>query len=313
MDINDKIFIAGHRGLAGSALERAFRAKGFNDLLLRSREELDLEDQAGVERLFASEKPRYVLLAAAKVGGIRYNMTYPADFIRSNLSITLNVLESSRRHGVHRLVFFGSSCMYPRVCPQPMKENMLMTGEQEPTSLPYSMAKLAGVTMCEAYNRQHGTRFIPVIPATLYGPGDNFNPEHSHVIPALLRRIHEAKLAGSPAVKIWGSGTPRREFLYIEDLAAAVIFLLGKDGYNETTNISAGSDISIRELAEEICGVVGYGGKLEFDASQPDGAPRKLLDSSKLDSLGWKAKTPLREGLELTYRYFLKTHAVKSQ
>lgn len=306
MELNDKIFIAGHRGLAGSALEKALRGRGFNNLLLLSRKELDLEDQAAVERLFALEKPAYVLLAAAKVGGIKYNMAFPADFIRANLYISLNVLEASRKHGVKRLVYFGSSCMYPKVCPQPMKETLLLTGEQEPTSLPYSMAKLAGSTMCDAYNRQHGTRFLTIIPATLYGPGDNFNPEHSHVLPALLRRVHEAKLAGTPSVKIWGSGHPRREFLYIEDLAEAVLFLLGKDGHNEVTNIGAGSDISIRELAEAVCAVTGYAGKLEFDASQPDGAMRKLLDSSKMDALGWKAKTPLKEGLKLTYDYFLK-------
>ncbi len=308
MEQNDKIFIAGHKGLAGSALERALRAKGFNNLLLRSRQELDLEDQAAVGSFFAAEKPGYVLLAAAKVGGIKYNISSPADFIRSNLYITLNVLEASRKHGVKRLVYFGSSCMYPKVCPQPMKETQLLTGAQEPTSLAYSMAKVTGVIMCEAYNRQHGTQFLPVIPGTLYGPGDNFNPEHSHVIPALLRRLHEAKLAGTPSVKIWGSGTPRREFLYIEDLVDAVLFLLGRDGYNEVTNIGAGSDISIRDLAETIRSITGYGGKLEFDSSQPDGTPRKLLDSSKMDSLGWKAKTPLKEGLQLAYKYFLQNY-----
>ncbi len=311
MELNDKIFIAGHRGLAGSALERVLRAKGFTNLLLRARAELDLEDQAAVDRFFAAEKPRYVLLAAALVGGIKYNMACPADFIRSNLAMTLNVLETSRKHGADRLVFFGSSCMYPKVCPQPMKEDLLLTGEQEPTSLPYSMAKLAGVTMCGAYNRQHGTRFLPVIPATLYGPGDNFNFEQSHVLPALLRRIHEAKTAGLPSVTIWGTGTPRREFLYSDDLAEAVVFLLEKENYTEVTNIGAGTDISIKELAEIICRVTGYRGKIEFDASKPDGALRKLLDTAKLDALGWKARTPFEKGIQRTYDWYLKEGAGK--
>jgi len=307
MQQKDRIYIAGHRGLAGTALEKAFRAAGYDNLLLRGHSELDLEDQAAVERFFAEEKPDHVVLAAAKVGGIKHNNTYPADFIRANLYIAANVLESARRHGVKRLVFFGSSCMYPKVCAQPMKEDALMTGPMEPTSLPYSAAKLAGAVMCQAYNRQHGTQFLPIIPATLYGPGDNFDPEQSHVLPALLRRAHEAKAAGAPALKIWGSGNPRREFLYIDDLARAVLLLLGKDGYTDLTNVGAGCDISVRELAETVCEVTGYKGRLEFDASQPDGTMRKLLDSSKMQTLGWKAKTPLREGLEKTYEYFLKT------
>ncbi|OGR69990.1 MAG: GDP-fucose synthetase [Elusimicrobia bacterium GWD2_63_28] len=309
MDHKDKIYIAGHSGLAGSALVRAFRAAGFNNLLLRAHAGLELEDQAATEAFFAAERPDYVVLAAAKVGGIKYNNAYPADFIRANLYITANILESARKHGVKRLVFFGSSCMYPKICPQPMKEDALMTGVMEPTSLPYSTAKLAGAVMCQAYNRQHGTQFLPIIPATLYGPGDNFNPEQSHVLPALLRRAHEARLAGAPALKVWGSGNPRREFLYIDDLAQAVLFLLGRDGYTDLTNIGAGTDLSIRELAEAACAAAGYKGRLEFDASQPDGTLRKLLDSSKMEALGWKAKTPLAEGLEKTYKYFLETCA----
>ncbi|MDD2806160.1 MAG: GDP-L-fucose synthase [Elusimicrobiales bacterium] len=311
MNKTDKIFIAGHRGLAGTSLVKTLRAAGYDNLLLRTHAELELEDQAAVDRFFAAEKPAYVVLAAAKVGGIKYNNTYPADFIRANLYITANVLESSRKHGVKRLVYFGSACMYPKVCPQPMKEEHLMTGVMEPTSVAYSTAKLAGAVMCQAYNRQHGTQFLPVIPATLYGPGDNFNPEQSHVLPALLRRAHEARLAGAPALKIWGSGNPRREFLYIDDLASAVLFLLQKDGYTETTNIGAGGDLSIRELAETVCRVTGYQGRLEFDASQPDGTMCKLLDPSRLDALGWKAKTPLLEGLAATYKYFLDTCAGK--
>ena len=302
----DKIFIAGHRGLAGSAIMRALTNRGYHNLVVRSHSDLDLENQAVVERFFAVEKPSYAILAAAKVGGIKYNMAYPADFIRSNLYITMNILEAARRHGIQRLIFFGSSCMYPRVCAQPMKESMLNTGEQEPTSLPYSTAKLAGTIMCGACNRQYGTQFLPVIPATLYGPGDSFDPDHSHVLPALLRRIHEARLAGSPSVTIWGSGSPRREFLYIEDLAKAVIFLLEKDGYTEVTNIGAGSDISISELAKIICGITGYKGKLKFDSSKPDGAHQKLLNTSKMDSLGWKAATSLKQGIELTYKWFLE-------
>lgn len=306
---NDKIYIAGHTGLAGSALVRAFRAAGFGNLLLRTHAELELEDQAAVERFFAAEKPAYVVLAAAKVGGIKYNSAFPADFIRSNLFITANVLESSRRHGVRRLVYFGSSCMYPKVCPQPMKEDALMTGTMEPTSLPYSTAKLAGAVMCQAYNRQHKTQFLPIVPATLYGPGDNFDPEQSHVLPALLRRAHEAKVSGAPELLVWGSGNPRREFLYVDDLAEAVLFLLQKDGYADLTNVGAGADLSIRELAEAACAVAGYKGRLAFDASKPDGTMRKLLDSSKMSALGWKAKTPLAEGLAKTYKFFLEKYA----
>ncbi|HBE87787.1 MAG TPA: GDP-fucose synthetase [Elusimicrobia bacterium] len=309
MDKNDKVFIAGHKGLAGDSLVRTFSAAGYDNLLLRTRPELNLEDQAAVDRFFAAERPDYVVLAAAKVGGIKHNSSFPADFIRANLYITANVIESSRRHGVKRLIFFGSSCMYPKVCDQPMREEMLMTGPMEPTSLPYSTAKLAGTVMCQAYNRQHGTQFLPIIPATLYGPGDNFNPDQSHVLPALLKRAHEARIAGTPALKIWGSGKPRREFLYADDLAGAALFLLEKDGYTDLTNIGAGADVSIRELAEAVCEVTGYRGRLEFDVSQPDGAMRKLLDTSKMDSLGWKAKTPLREGLERTYAWFLKEHS----
>jgi len=307
MQQKDKIYIAGHGGLAGTALVKAFRAAGYDNLLLRPRSGLELEDQAAVDRFFSAEKPDHVVLAAAKVGGIKHNSAYPADFIRANLYITANVLESARKHGVKRLVFFGSSCMYPKVCPQPMKEDALMTGVMEPTSLPYSTAKLAGTVMCQAYNRQYDTQFLPVIPATLYGPGDNFNPDQSHVLPALLRRAHEARLSGAPALKIWGSGNPRREFLYIDDLAQAVLFLLGKDGYTDITNVGCGTDHSIRELAEETCRVTGYKGRLEFDASQPDGTPRKLLDSSRIAALGWKPATGLREGLERTYEFFLKT------
>lgn len=309
MDKNDKVYIAGHTGLAGSALVRAFRAAGFGNLLLRTHAELELEDQAAVERFFAAEKPAYVVLAAAKVGGIKYNSAFPADFIRSNLFITANVLESSRRHGVRRLVYFGSSCMYPKVCPQPMKEDALMTGTMEPTSLPYSTAKLAGAVMCQAYNRQHKTQFLPIVPATLYGPGDNFDPEQSHVLPALLRRAHEAKVSGAPELLVWGSGNPRREFLYVDDLAEAVLFLLQKDGYADLTNVGAGADLSIRELAEAACAVAGYKGRLAFDASKPDGTMRKLLDSSKMSALGWKAKTPLAEGLAKTYKFFLEKYA----
>lgn len=305
MDKTTKIYIAGHTGLAGSALVRAFSGAGYSNLLLRTHAELDLEDQAAAERFFASEKPACVVLAAAKVGGIKYNTDRPADLIRANLNITANVLESARRHGAGRLVYFGSSCMYPKVCPQPMKEDALMTGTMEPTSLPYSTAKLAGAVMCQAYNRQHGTQFLPIIPATLYGPGDNFDPEHSHVLPALLRRAHEARLAGAPELTIWGSGKPRREFLYVDDLAEAVLFLLRQDGYTGLTNVGVGSDLSIRELAEAACEVTGYKGRLVFDASKPDGTMRKLLDSSKISALGWKPRTGLSDGLRRTYEAYL--------
>ncbi|HNT98482.1 MAG TPA: GDP-L-fucose synthase, partial [Elusimicrobiales bacterium] len=283
-----------------------FTETGYDELLLRTHAELELEDKEAVEKFFSAEKPDYVVLAAAKVGGIKYNSAFPADFIRANLYITANVLESARRHGVKRLVYFGSSCMYPKVCPQPMGEDALMTGAMEPTSLPYSTAKMAGTVMCQAYNRQYGTQFLAVIPATLYGPGDNFDPEQSHVLPALLRRAHEAAAAGAPSLRVWGSGKPRREFLYADDLADAVLFLLAKDGYTDITNIGAGTDLPISELAEAACAAAGYKGRLEFDASKPDGAMRKLLDSSKLSSMGWKAKTPLSEGLKTTYDWFLK-------
>ena len=282
------------------------RSLGFTGLITRSRGELDLENQQAVAEFFNKEKPEYVVLAAAKVGGIKYNSSFPADFIYSNLAIAVNVIHSAYKNGVKRLIFFGSSCMYPKIAPQPMAEELILTGPVEPTSLPYAMAKIAGVKMCEAYNRQYITEFLPVLPANLYGPHDNFNPEHSHVLPALILRMHQAKISGSRGITIWGSGAPRREFLFVEDLVDAFLMLLDMEGYTELTNIGAGTDVAIRELCEIISGVVGYKGALHFDASKPDGAPRKLLNSSKISSLGWKPRIPLERGIELTYNWFLR-------
>jgi GDP-L-fucose synthase len=301
---NAKIFVAGHRGLVGSALVRALKARGYENLLLRTHKELDLEDGPAVREFFTKEKPAYVFDAAAKVGGIYANDTYPGDFIRSNLLIQANVIDGAYRTGVQRMQFLGSSCIYPKMSPQPIKEEYLLTGALEPTNQAYAIAKIAGVEMCRSYNRQYGTRYVSVMPTNLYGPGDNFDLQTSHVLPALVRKFHEAKQASAPTVPVWGSGTPRREFLHVDDLADACVFLMERDDAPELVNVGCGSDLSIGELAELVKDVVGYQGRIEYDSSKPDGTPRKLLDVSRMSALGWHARIPLRDGVaDLYARY----------
>lgn len=309
MKTHDKIFVAGHRGLVGSAIVRRLRADGYDNLVLRPRSELDLSDQAAVNRFFAEERPDYVFFAAAMVGGILANNTFPADFIRDNLSVALNVIDAAYRSGVQKLLFLGSSCIYPKFAPQPMREEYLLTGELEPTNEPYAVAKIAGIKLCQSYNRQYGTRFISAMPTNLYGPGDNFDLQSSHVLPALLRKVHDAKLAGAAAVEVWGSGTPRREFMHVDDLADACHFLMREYDGSEIVNVGVGEDVSIREVAELIRTVVGYPGELAFDPTKPDGTPRKLLDVSKLTALGWRASIGLREGIERAYDWYLEHEA----
>ena len=300
------VFVAGHGGLVGSALVRALRAAGHENLLLRTRRELDLTDAAAVDAFFAKERPAYVFMAAAKVGGIMANARYPADFIRDNLAIQNAVIHAAHSHRVEKLLFLGSSCIYPKHAPQPMKEDHLLTGPMEPTNRAYAIAKIAGIEMCQSYAQQYGDRFISVMPTNLYGPGDNFDLANSHVLPALLRRFHEASLTGAPSVTLWGTGTPRREFLHVDDLADACLFLMSTYDDPAIVNIGVGQDISIRELAELVRDVVGYQGGMEFDATKPDGTPRKLLDVTRLTGLGWTASIPLREGIEATYAWFLE-------
>jgi GDP-L-fucose synthase len=309
MHKHDKIFVAGHRGLVGSAIVRRLRRDGFSNIVTRTRAEMDLEDQAGVYRFFDQERPKHVFFAAAKVGGILANNSYPADFIRDNLFVELNVIHGAYRAGVEKLLFLGSSCIYPKHAPQPIREEYLLTGLLEPTNEPYAIAKIAGIKLCEAYNRQYGTRFISAMPTNLYGPGDNFDLQSSHVLPALLRKFHEAKEAGAPQVTVWGSGTPRREFLHVDDLADACVFLMDEHEGSEIVNVGIGEDVSIRELAEIIQDVVGYTGELVFDATKPDGTPRKLLDVSRINRMGWRARTGLREGVESTYAWYLENAA----
>ena len=354
MKLDSKIYIAGHRGLVGSALMRNLRDKGYTNFLTRTHAELDLTSQAAVEAFFAAEKPDYVFLAAAKVGGIHANNTYPAEFIRDNLAIQSNVIHAAYKNKVKRLLFLGSSCIYPKLAPQPMKEEHLLTSELEPTNRPYALAKIAGIEMCWSYNRQYQTQYLAVMPTNLYGPGDNYNLMNSHVIPAMIRKFHLAKLAAErnraaieqdearygpipqdlkdqllatcnlqlePSVSVWGTGTPKREFLYSEDMADACVYLMNlpdekfvpllgqdrNDGLPPLMNIGVGHDLSIRELAETVAATVGYQGKLEFDATKPDGTPRKLMDVGRLNAMGWKAKTDMRSGLETAYRDFLST------
>jgi GDP-L-fucose synthase len=315
MEKTSKIFVAGSNGLVGSALVRQLRAGGYTNLLLPEISELDLTNQQAVADFFEREKPEYVLLAAAKVGGIHANNTYPAEFIYLNLMIQNNVIHQSYLHGVKRLLFLGSSCIYPKLAPQPMKEEHLLTGLLEPTNEPYALAKIAGIKMCESYNRQYGTKFIAVMPTNLYGPGDNFHPENSHVLPALIRRFHEAKMQNSPEVVVWGSGTPRRELLYVDDMAAGCLFLMEQPdeliepellSYPKPcfVNLGTGEDITIRELAETVSKVVGFSGKLVFDASKPDGTPRKLQDVSRMHTLGWRHKVELEEGIRRAYQWY---------
>jgi GDP-L-fucose synthase len=323
MDKNARIYVAGHRGLVGSALMRNLRDRGYTNFLTRTHAELDLTSQAAVEAFFAAEKPDYVFLAAAKVGGIHANNEYPAEFIRDNLSIQTNIIHAAWKNKVKRLLFLGSSCIYPKLAPQPMKEEHLLTGPLEPTNRPYALAKIAGIEMCWSYNRQYGTQYLAVMPTNLYGPGDNYHPENSHVIPALIRRFHEAKLACAPSVMVWGSGTPKREFLYSEDMADACVYLMNlpdaqfipllgqdrNDGLPPLMNIGVGHDLSILELAETVKDVVGYQGAIEFDATKPDGTPRKLMDVGRLNAMGWKAHTGMREGLARAYQDFMAANA----
>ncbi|MFC4933130.1 GDP-L-fucose synthase [Massilia sp. GCM10023247] len=309
-----RIYVAGHRGLVGSAIVRALRARGHTQIVTRSHDELELTDQAAVRAFFRAERIDLVYLAAARVGGIHANNSYPAEFIYDNLMVQANVVHEAWRAGVARLLFLGSSCIYPRLARQPIREEYLMDGALEPTNEPYAVAKIAGIKLCESYNRQYGTDFRSVMPTNLYGPGDNYHPQNSHVIPALMRRFHEAKAEGAPEVVIWGSGKPMREFLYVDDMAAASVHVmdLAPESYAAVTapmhshiNVGSGTDVSIDELAHLVRDVVGFEGRIVFDASKPDGTPRKLLDVSKLRALGWSASTPLREGLQRAYAAFL--------
>ena len=322
MNKNDVIYVAGHRGLVGSAIVHALTAAGYGRIVTRTHAACDLTDAAAVAALFEQEKPAYVFLAAAKVGGIHANNVFPAEFIRDNLAIQTNVIDQAWKSGVDRLLFLGSSCIYPKDAPQPLKEEYLLTGPLEPTNRPYALAKIAGIEMCWSYNRQYGTKFVAAMPTNLYGPGDNYHPENSHVIPALIRKFHEAKLAGADEVTVWGTGMPRREFLYSDDMAAACLFLMNlpdnrfagllgsKDGtFNPPLiNIGVGEDLTIRELAEAVRQVVGFEGGIVFDRTRPDGTMRKLMDVSRLHELGWRASKAFQEGLADAYSAFLAAH-----
>ena len=313
----EKIYVAGHRGMVGSAIVRTLEQQGQANFVTRTHAELDLTNQAAVQAFFASEKPTQVYLAAAKVGGIHANNTYPAEFIYQNLMIQANVIDAAFRNGVQKLLFLGSSCIYPKLAPQPMAEDALLTGPLEPTNEPYAIAKIAGIKLCESYNRQyrvsHGVDYRSIMPTNLYGPGDNYHPENSHVIPALIRRFHEAKVANAPTVTVWGSGTPRREFLYVDDMAAASAFVMNLpkatlDAHTQPMqshiNVGFGDDITIKELAQAVGKTVGYQGVIDFDTSKPDGSPRKLMDSSRLNALGWQAQVGLKAGLAAAYQDF---------
>jgi GDP-L-fucose synthase len=306
MNKDARVFVAGHRGLVGSAIVRRLHADGYSNLLLRTSAELDLCSQAAVEQFFAEQRPEYVFLAAAKVGGIQANDSYPADFIRDNLQIQTNVIDAAFRHSARKLAFLGSSCIYPKHAPQPMPESCLLTGPLEPTNEWYAVAKIAGVKMCQAYRRQYGFDAIAIMPTNLYGPGDNFNLATSHVLPALLRKFHEARQRSEPEVVVWGTGTPRREFLHVDDLADACLFLMERYDGSEPVNVGWGEDISIGELASLIGDIVGFTGRLRFDITKPDGTPRKLLDVSRLRAIGWAPKITLRQGIAATYEWFLQ-------
>jgi GDP-L-fucose synthase len=320
---NSKIYVAGHRGLVGSALIRQLQAKGYHNLVTRTHAELDLTKQAAVQMFFEQERPQVVLLAAAKVGGIYANNTYPAEFIQQNLAIQTNVIHEAWRHGVESLLFLGSSCIYPKNCPQPMKEEYLLTGPLEPTNRPYALAKIAGIEMCHAYNRQYGTRYLAVMPTNLYGPNDNYDLNNSHVLPALIRKMHEAKESGAAEVVVWGTGTPKREFLYSDDMADACIYLLEQPEdklqglFNEDmpplVNIGSGEDLSIRELAELVKQVVGFEGELVFDPTKPDGTPRKLMDVSRIKDLGWEFLTTLPDGVARAYEHYSSAIAANEE
>ncbi len=305
MKPTDKIYIAGHNGLVGSAILRALKLKGYNNLVYRSSKELDLRNQAAVENFFKQEKPQFVFLAAAKVGGIVANNTYRADFLYDNLMIVSNIVHAAYNNKVTKLLFLGSSCIYPKLAPQPIKEEYLLTGPLEYTNEPYAIAKIAGIKLCESFRDQYGANYISAMPTNLYGINDNYHPENSHVLPALIRRFHEAKESGLAEVVIWGSGTPKREFLFADDLAEACLFLMEKYNEKEIINIGCGADVSIKELAELVKEIIGYTGKLVFDTTKPDGTPRKLLDVSKIHALGWQHKTALKDGMKTAYQDFL--------
>jgi GDP-L-fucose synthase len=305
MDKSSRIFVAGHRGLVGSAILRRLQAEGFTDLVLRSHGELDLIDAPKVDDFFRSERPSHVFMAAARVGGIVANASFGADFLRENLQVQINVIDAAYRYGAQKLLFLGSSCIYPKFAPQPIREDSLLTGPLEPTNEPYAIAKIAGIAMCQAYRRQYGFDAISLMPTNLYGPNDNFDLTSSHVLPALMRKIHEAKLADAPSVTVWGSGTPRREFLHVDDMADACVFLMKTYSSGDIVNVGMGDDISIADLARLIGEIVGYKGQLVFDTSKPDGTPRKLLDVSRLTAAGWMARTSLRDGIAATYRWYL--------
>ena len=326
MTPRSRIYVAGHRGLVGGAIVRRLRAAGHTQVITRTHAELDLTDEHATRAFFHAERPEFVFLAAAKVGGIVANNTYPAEFIRDNLAIQTNVIHAAWQAGVRRLLFLGSSCIYPKLAPQPMKESCLLTGALEPTNRPYALAKIAGIEMCWSYNRQYGTRFLAAMPTNLYGPGDNYHPTHSHVIPGLLRKFHEARVRGDEAVAVWGTGTPRREFLYSDDMADACVFLMNLPeerytallGSDESVsgrfepplvNIGVGADVTIAELAALVARVVGYAGRIEYDRSKPDGTPRKLMDVGLINAAGWKASTALEDGLRVAYAEFVQQHA----
>jgi GDP-L-fucose synthase len=304
MEKNSRIFVAGHRGLVGSAICRRLRAEGFDNLELRTRGELDLRDQSATQRFFAEAKPEYVFMAAAKVGGILANSTYPADFIYDNLVVETNVIDAAARNGTHKLLFLGSSCIYPKLAPQPIREESLLTGPLEPTNEWYAIAKIAGIKLAQAYRAQYGLNAISLMPTNLYGPGDNFDLQSSHVLPALIRKTHEALRAGAKEIVVWGSGTPRREFLHVDDLADAAVFLMRAYDAGEIINVGTGVDVTIRELAEMIGRAAGFTGSIVFDSSKPDGTPRKLLDIGRLTALGWKAKVALDDGIAETWRWY---------
>ena len=304
-----KIFVAGHRGLVGSAIVRRLAADGCRNLLTRTHKQLDLENQAAVDRFFAKQKPEFVFLAAAKVGGIMANASAPGDFLYENLAIQNNVIHAAWKHGVRKLVFLGSSCIYPKFAPQPIREESLLTGELEPTNEAYAIAKIAGLKMCAAYRKQYGFQTISLMPTNLYGPGDNFDLEKSHVLPALIRRFHEARVNGSPEVVLWGTGTPRREFLHVDDLAEAAVFLMNTYDGAEPLNVGTGEDLTIAVLAATVARIVRYKGRVFYDTSKPDGTPRKLLDVSRIQALGWKARIPLEEGIASTYEWYCAHNA----
>ncbi len=313
IETNSRIYVAGHRGLVGSAITRRFEAAGYSNLILRTSTELDLRDQGAVMRFFEETRPEFVFLAAARVGGILANSSYPADFIYDNLAISTNVIHAAYRFGVRRLLFLGSSCIYPRECPQPIREEYLLTGPLEPTNEPYAVAKIAGLKLCQAYARQHDCKFFSLMPTNIYGPGDNFDLENSHVLPAILRKFHEAKLSGHTPVTLWGTGQPKREFLYVDDLADACIFSMSREIAPENIlNVGTGKDISIEELAELIQEIAGHQGEILWDRTKPDGTLRKLLDVSKLQAMGWKARIGLRDGIAMTYKYYQNSQSLRS-